>query len=200
VKRGAQGRALPLPAPLSKREAVLQAALELFAERTFGATPVPEIADRAHVGAGTVYRYFAGKEELANVLFRDCKAAMREALRVALSGSGDVREQFRLLWRGLCRFAVEQPRMLRFLELQHHGDYLDPESRAVSAKLFESAERFVREGQRSGAIRAGRPGVLVALVFGAFVGMVKESDQGHFELSEEVVDEAGNAAWRVLAA
>lgn len=199
VKSGAHEQALPPPASPSKREAVLRAALELFAERTFGATPVPDIACRARVGAGTVYRYFTGKEELANVLFRQCKAAMRETLREALADSTDAREQFRLLWRGLSRFALEQPQMLRFLEMQHHGDYLDDESRAVSTDLFEAAERFVLQGQRAATIRTGLPGVLIALVFGAFVGMIKESQQGRFELTEKTIEQAGDTAWRMLA-
>src|ERR1035437_2808422 len=41
-----------------KREAILGAALELFAERGFHGTAVPQIADKAGVGAGTIYRYF----------------------------------------------------------------------------------------------------------------------------------------------
>src|SRR5438067_8425981 len=41
-----------------KREAIMSAALELFVERGFYGTAVPEIAERAEVGAGTIYRYF----------------------------------------------------------------------------------------------------------------------------------------------
>jgi len=41
-----------------KRETILAAALELFVERGFYGTAVPEIAERAGVGAGTIYRYF----------------------------------------------------------------------------------------------------------------------------------------------
>jgi AcrR family transcriptional regulator len=53
-----------------KRDAILAAALELFAERGFHGTSVPEIAERARVGAGTIYRYFPSKEALVNALFR----------------------------------------------------------------------------------------------------------------------------------
>lgn len=47
-----------------KREAILAAALDLFAERTFEGTPVPLIAERAGVATGTIYRYFESKETL----------------------------------------------------------------------------------------------------------------------------------------
>ncbi|MGF7236015.1 MAG: TetR/AcrR family transcriptional regulator [Frankia sp.] len=45
------------------RERVLRAAREVFAESGFGA-PLDEIAARAGVGAGTVYRHFPSKEAL----------------------------------------------------------------------------------------------------------------------------------------
>ena len=53
-----------------KREAIMTAALELFVERGFFGTAVPEIADRAGVGAGTIYRYFESKEALVNEIYR----------------------------------------------------------------------------------------------------------------------------------
>ena len=60
-----------------KREAIMQAALELFVERGFYGTAVPEIADRAGVGAGTIYRYFESKEALVNALYREQKMRVR---------------------------------------------------------------------------------------------------------------------------
>src|SRR4051812_31840826 len=60
-------------APSDKREAITTAALELFVERGFYGTAVPEIADRAGVGAGTIYRYFESKEALVNAMYREQK-------------------------------------------------------------------------------------------------------------------------------
>ena len=59
--------------PISRRERLLDAALELFAERGVDATPVPSIARAAGVGTGTLYRYFPSKEALANEVYRRCR-------------------------------------------------------------------------------------------------------------------------------
>lgn len=51
-------------------ERILDAALEVFSENGFHHATVDEIAERADVGKGTLYRYFANKETLFNELVR----------------------------------------------------------------------------------------------------------------------------------
>src|SRR5438105_1854269 len=70
-----------------KRRRILDAALRVFAERGFHGTSVPEVAEAAAVGTGTVYRYFENKEALVNQVYRDAKQRLRGAL---LDGLTDV--------------------------------------------------------------------------------------------------------------
>ncbi|NGO06558.1 TetR family transcriptional regulator [Streptomyces sp. HC44] len=65
---------------LRTREALIDAAMELFAERGFEAVTVSDIARRAEVGRTTFFRYFADKQE---VLFAD-DSQHREALLSAV--------------------------------------------------------------------------------------------------------------------
>src|SRR5688572_22338077 len=78
-----------------KREAILDAALELFVERGFFGTAVPEIADRAGVGAGTIYRYFESKEALVNAIYRQEKLRFSSAVLEDFPANVNTREQFR---------------------------------------------------------------------------------------------------------
>ncbi|MSQ48597.1 MAG: TetR/AcrR family transcriptional regulator [Deltaproteobacteria bacterium] len=48
----------------AKHARILQAAVELFTERDFHQVLMDDVATRADVGKGTVYRYFPTKEEL----------------------------------------------------------------------------------------------------------------------------------------
>src|ERR1700759_1494762 len=63
-----------------KRRIILDAALRTFAERGYYGTNIPDIAQAAGIGSGTVYRYFDNKEALVNEVYRDAKLRLRSAL------------------------------------------------------------------------------------------------------------------------
>ncbi len=67
------------------RETIARAAHELFAERGYHATTLPDIAEAADVSTRTIFAYFPSKED---ILFSDF-ALMREALAQALAERPD---------------------------------------------------------------------------------------------------------------
>lgn len=69
----------------ANRVRILAAASALFAERGMDAT-LDEVAARAGVGVGTVYRRFPNKEALVDELFRD---RMQEVVALAEAGLAD---------------------------------------------------------------------------------------------------------------
>src|ERR671935_3097071 len=80
--------AMPLPAisrksraepamPGPKRDAILRAAIDVFAERGYFNAQVADVARAAGVAAGTVYLYFKSKDDLLVSIF---ERTMRECL------------------------------------------------------------------------------------------------------------------------
>jgi AcrR family transcriptional regulator len=67
------------------RETIARAARELFAERGYHATTLPDIAEAADVSTRTIFAYFPSKED---ILFSDF-ALMKDALARALSDRPD---------------------------------------------------------------------------------------------------------------
>ncbi len=104
-----------------KRDAILEAALVLFAERGFHGTPVPLVAKQAGVGAGTIYRYFESKEALVNALYQRCKGQMGERILAEFQPDASPREQLRLYWTRMCAFVREHPQAFKFMT-EHDGD------------------------------------------------------------------------------
>src|SRR5262249_3372197 len=136
-----------------KRDAILAAALELFAERGFHGTTVPEVAQKAKVGAGTVYRYFESKEALVNALDQQWKAEYGRVLLGDMRFNLTPKALFQDLWQRMGKFARNNPKALAFLELHHHGTYLDEKSRQTEQEILVPLRSFVQDAQRRGALK-----------------------------------------------
>src|SRR5438445_12219295 len=78
-----------------KRDAILRAATDVFAERGFFHAQVADVARTAGVAAGTVYLYFRSKDDLLASIFERAMAEAFEEGRAALSGVGDPCERLR---------------------------------------------------------------------------------------------------------
>ena len=183
-----------------KRRRILEAALEVFAEYGVHGTAVPPIAEAAGVAVGTLYRYFASKEDLVNAVFRDTKTRLGEHLLNGVEQEGDPRTLFVTLWDRLVAFARQQPRAFRFLEMQDHARYLDDASRGTEKELLGPLNRMVVAGQQAGVFHPGlRADVAIALFWGAVVGLFKAERDGYLELGEDDLDAARRACWQALA-
>ena len=183
-----------------KREAILEAALELFAERGFHGTAVPLLAEKAGVGAGTIYRYFESKEALVNALYQRWKARLGALILTDFPLDASPREQLRQYWTRMCAFVQEHPQAFKFLEAHHHRPYLDETSRALEMTILEPARMFFELAQAEGLIKAGPPEVLLAVVNGSLAGLVKASWSGHLELTQEVLAQGEACAWEAIRA
>jgi AcrR family transcriptional regulator len=152
---------------------VLAAALQLFSERTWEGTNIPDIAERAGVAVGSVYRYFPSKEALGSAVFAEAKQALADAVITPEVGAVAPATALRMIWRNLVAFAAERPEAFAFLEHQQHIRYLDADAQLVVARLDEALSEIVAAAQAVGAVRPGDPMVLISMVFGAFVGVTK---------------------------
>lgn len=158
----------------------------------------------AGVGAGSLYRLFPSKEALVNAVFRDAKKRLGAALAGSLeAGAGpeaSARAGFDRLWENLTRFADADPIAFRFLELQDHVRYLDGESRQLELSVLAPLFLACLDLQRRGIFRVELGAdASMALVWGAFVGLVKSERLGYVKRTPAMLEAARDACWRALA-
>lgn len=183
---------------MDKRKAILEAALDLFAERGFHGTSVALIAEKAHVGAGTIYRYFTDKEVLVNVLFQEHKRDMVETLLSGLPQDLPPRRLFHELWHRMVRYSREKPKALMFLEFHHHSPYLDEKSRELTNRGKEQFYQFFEACRRDQVTREAAPEILMSFVTGAFIGLEKAFMEGVIEPTPENEAAAEELCWDAI--
>lgn len=181
-----------------KERSILSAALALFAERGYQGTAVPEVAALAGVGTGTIYRYFENKEALVNAVFRRAKTRLKETLLPGLDFSAAPRALFHQFWLNLVHFSQAYPVDFHFLELQDHSPYLDAESKALEQEVLVPIWGFCEFQRGAGVVRDVPSEILIALVWGAFVGLVKAQSTGYLSASAGQFQQAEEACWHLL--
>ena len=156
--------------PLPKRDAILRAATDVFAERGFFNAQVADVARAAGVAAGTVYLYFRSKDDVLVSIF---ERTMREALaegRAAVADVRDPRQRLQKLARlHLARLGRDRNLAVVFqVELRQSTKFME----RLSATLLRDYLGLIRsafaDGQREGLFRADvNPTAAAKMLFGA---------------------------------
>ncbi len=184
---------------VDKREAIMTAAMELFAERGFYGTPVPLIAEKAQVGSGTIYRYFKDKEALVNELYRHLKQEMFSCVGEDLGEEVPLRSICKSSFTNWVNYAITNQHAYKFLESHHHQPYLDAESQALSEGFRNQFAAILATGQEQQILKDDvPPEALVAFVSGIVHEAVKAHWVGYLELTPEIIDKIEEMAWQAI--
>lgn len=145
------------PDPAPKRDRIMEAALRLFVERGYFLTTVPDLAAGAGVSVGTIYNYFANKEDLAARLFVEHMGQFRLEVLAALHAADRLEARIKTAVRVILGFIERRPDVARFLFFRRHDEFVaadNPQLRSVSRdELNRHMHEFLREGMRAGTLR-----------------------------------------------
>lgn len=181
-----------------KRDEILRAALELIAEHGFHGAPMALIAERAGVGAGTIYRYFENKDVLIIELFREIEGKIKECILTGYSSESPIRERFLHLNKRLYRYFIDFPLHFRYVEQYHNSPYGvacrrdkilgETDNQDVFLKLFEDglAQRVLKDLPLL---------ILFSLAFGPMTFAVRDHIFGFFELNDTLIEQITEACW-----
>src|SRR6184192_4136713 len=156
--------------PGPKRDAILRAAIDIFADRGYFNAQVADVARAAGVAAGTVYLYFKSKDDLLVSIF---ERSMREDLalgRAAVAGLDDPAERLRRLARGhLARLGADRNLAIVFqVELRQSTKFMERFSSTLLRDYLGLIREAIADGQRAGLFRTDiKPTVAAKILFGA---------------------------------
>ena len=140
---------------LAKREAIVQAAIEVFGKNSFRDSNIREIAKRANVAEGTIYKYFKDKEDLFfSIPVEKTKGYVKE-LDLHLQGiTGAPNKIRKFIWYYI-HFFKANPEYGRVILLE-----MRVSKRFIKTRTYNSLRKSTRqildilkEGQEEGTIR-----------------------------------------------
>lgn len=166
----ARARPRPETAPGPKRDAILRAAIDVFANRGYFNAQVADVARVAGVAAGTVYLYFRSKDDLLISIFeRGMRDALGEVRALAVE-ERDARERLRRFARAhLARIGRDRNLAVVFqVELRQSTKFMERFSATLLRDYLGLIRDAIAEGQASGLIRPDiNPTVAAKMLFGA---------------------------------
>ena len=181
-----------------KYQRILDAAIEVIAEKGFFHSRVSEIADRAGVADGTIYLYFKNKDELLMAAIDSAFHGFIGRAQRQLGKITDPRAKLRKM-AFLHPEALGKNRNMAIVfqtELRHSAKFLAQFSHNLLVEYFDLIKNVLREGQEAGVFRPELPvKIAVNCFFGAVDEMVtswilfdKERDYPLSSLADVIVD------------
>ena len=161
----------PVRSPVGdKREAILRAAITVFAHNGYFNSKVADIAREAGVADGTVYLYFKSKEEILHSVFdRSVEEALAEA-KEKIESISDPREKLRqIAYLHLERLGADRDLAVVFqVELRGSTKFMEEFSAAGFAEYLSLIRSTFEEGQEAGLFRPDLNAKVVSkILFGA---------------------------------
>ncbi len=150
-----------------KRDAILRAATDVFAERGYFNAQVADVARAAGVAAGTVYLYFRSKDDLLVSIF---EKTMREAIqegRASVEPLKDPIERLAAIARvHLDRMGRDRSLAVVFqVELRQSTKFMERFSSTLLREYLGVIRAIIVDGQKTGVFRKEINPTLAAKLF-----------------------------------
>ncbi len=150
------------------RQAILSAAMRLFAEKGYAGTSTREICQAARITKPVLYYHFRSKEHLYQELMIDCFSQHQKVLLRASQAGGTFRERLIRIMEDELKSAREDPVRVRFLtRMIFSPEEQRPRFNAIAR--MEDDRTFLagvfRDGVAAGAVR-GKPLELATILMG----------------------------------
>jgi TetR/AcrR family fatty acid metabolism transcriptional regulator len=138
-----------------KRIRIIDAAIQVFAEKGFHQARVTDIASQAGVADGTIYLYFRNKEDLLLTIFEEKMTAINAGLTGVLEGIDDPFDRIRAFARYHFSLVQKHRHLAEVLqvELRLSNKFLKEYRPKPLWQYLGAFANILREGQEAGKVR-----------------------------------------------
>jgi len=185
-----------------KRNDILEAALEQFAERGFHDAPMAQLAKKSNIAVGTIYRCFKDKEELIHELYKEVDDSLQSALVREVESTSSTQQEFVDLVSNLIHYLADHPHEFKFLEQYYNSPFGIEKKREKflisGSSGQQSAFRNFFSGTTNNDIKSLPGHVLHALTFGPVIFLLRDVASGLIELDESLIKTLAEGCWDAI--
>ncbi len=137
-----------------KRERFLQAALQLFVSKGVQNTSTADIAREAGTASGTLFLYFATKQDLVNDLVIMISRQESEAIYQLLTDSQSTQDTFFAIWNGSVHWLLEHMDAYQFSQQIRDSGWITEATTRETGKAFQFYYDAIQKGLVEGSIKS----------------------------------------------
>ncbi|MBB6731199.1 TetR/AcrR family transcriptional regulator [Cohnella zeiphila] len=185
---------------MSKKQDIMAATLDLIHEEGLQSVTFSKLFKRANVGSGTIYNYFANKEELVNAVYKEARLHMGEYLMQGYDPEASLYERFKCLQLNRLRFGIDFPKEFLFIDSFSYSPYISPELRNMDdpRHSVEVVLSLIVEGQKHGVIKEMDSHFCHQLIHGIISSVLKGYYVEKYPLNEIQIQQMLEASWKAI--
>jgi AcrR family transcriptional regulator len=185
------------PKSEDKRTAILEAATEAVAVLGVSA-PTAKIARGAGVAEGTLFTYFANKDELLNQLYLDLKIDLRDAVITGYPAGKSLIDRSRHFWDHYIGWGAAHPLKRRAMRQLAVSDRISEETKKLAGDAFGELNDMMRECAAGGAMRH-QPRSFVAAIMSAIADTTMDFIAREPAQAKRYTKAGFDAYWKAVA-
>jgi AcrR family transcriptional regulator len=155
---------------ISTRDKILKAAQKLFARNGYDGTTTKELAEKAGIAEGTLFRHFPNKKAILIEVATQGWVELLTDLLTELSEMASYEAISQVMYKRMLRLGDNYDMMrVCFMEVQLHQDLRERIQSEVVEKMTDVAEAFFQTAMERGVYRKMNPRVIAQVFLGMFV-------------------------------
>lgn len=166
------------PCPETINCKILSAALKLFVENGFHRVSVHEVQQLAGVSIGSIYKYFDGKEGIAEALYQHILGEIEQLVDTVIESKLSAREQCEALIAKFFSHTESHSDIIAYVFHAKHSVFLPQLPPICDAAPLLKMQAIVQRGMEEGEFQKMNSRIATTTIFGSMFRLIQQRLDG----------------------
>jgi len=188
------------PRDEQKIEQIFAATVLLVAKNGLVGVTISDIAKEAGIATGTLYIYFAGKDELIRALFIKLKESLAHDYLSGYHAEEPFKVGFKKVWMNILDSKIKRFDENVFVEQCYRSPFISEQIKRQTEQMLLPLFNLIERGKNEGLIKLFDTFLLLTYMVGSITELVNLSKYSGEDLKKETIESAFLLCWDGLKA